>query len=671
MRRILFNLILMLWFFSPAVGLWGDQPPDEMYTRRFAFIVGSNNGGPGRMRLLFAVNDARTFKKVLEDMGGVQPEDTLFLAEPNREIFDAEMKVLAQRVARARGIFRRVEVIFYYSGHSDEENILLEGERVSYQEFRDAITGINADVRIAILDSCASGAFTQTKGVKKRSPFLIDTAYNMKGNAFMTSSSASEAAQESSRLKGSFFTHYLVAGMRGAADMNQDGRITLNEAYQFAFDQTLEQTERTVSGPQHPNYNIQMSGTGDVVITEIRQSEAVLVLKRNISDKIYIHNRQKVLVMKLEKPAGRDIAIGLETGVYRLINISGNKVWGATVSLNNGKRCELDQAQFEKIDKIPTIARGNPEPPLEEYLSRNYRKRFQLEIFGGFSALRPEDLNQRAVFDESYFKFYHDDYFAYKRSTGEISFFTMTNEGGSLRTIKNAIPLGLRLKYALTDWLGLSVGFSYFSRGETSWVKDNYTIAVGGGTPIIYSVNHSPYTLSAWGYFPHIGIHFSKNLTRAVKAEALVAAGPILAGCKFAGVYQAMSMSDQEVPLDDSELQAQDLEEKGSGVGLALYASARLNLDVTRSFGLFWEVGYSLQRVGKIEGPGRAITMEKTETWSGEWGIKERIDQRNWGTLHCIWPSNYWFEDKILLKARGFTLDLSGAQARMGVYYRF
>jgi len=74
----------------------------------------------------------------------------------------------------------------------------------------------------------------------------------MKGYAFMTSSSASEAAQESSRLKRSFFTHNLISGMRGAADMNQDGRITLNEAYQFAFDGTLTQTEKTLAGPSTP-----------------------------------------------------------------------------------------------------------------------------------------------------------------------------------------------------------------------------------------------------------------------------------------------------------------------------------------------------------------------------------------------------------------------------------
>ena len=44
-----------------------------------------------------------------------------------------------------------------------------------------------------------------------------------------------EAAQESDRICASYFTHYLVSGFRGAADLSGDGKVTLNEAYQFAF----------------------------------------------------------------------------------------------------------------------------------------------------------------------------------------------------------------------------------------------------------------------------------------------------------------------------------------------------------------------------------------------------------------------------------------------------
>src|SRR4029453_1016686 len=102
----------------------------------------------------------------------------------------------------------------YFSGHADEQGLMLGRELMPYRDLRAAVSAIGADVGITILDACASGAITP-------------------------SSSEDEAAQESERLRGSFFTHALLSGLRGAADVSDDGKVTLNEAYQFAFQETL------------------------------------------------------------------------------------------------------------------------------------------------------------------------------------------------------------------------------------------------------------------------------------------------------------------------------------------------------------------------------------------------------------------------------------------------
>ena len=398
MRLALANLVVLFVLLCSSPGTGYGEPQNEMYIRRFAFIVGANRGGAGRVTLNYAVEDARSIKKVLEDMGGVMAGDTRFLSEPNRETFFREMSALSGDIERSRSTFRRIEVIFYYSGHSDEENILLGGERLSYGEFKDAIMALKVDVRIAILDSCASGAMTLPKGVIKKSPFLMDTAYDMKGYAFMTSSSANEAAQESSRLKRSYFTHNLISGMRGAADMNQDGRITLNEAYQFAFDGTLTQTEKTMAGPQHPSYHIQMSGTGDVVITEIWKSSAVLVLGKDIAGSIYIHNRDNVLLVELKKTGGREISVGLDAGSYRIMNIDDADVWECRVVLESERSLAVGRDRFVKVDRIPTSKRGDLDslqPP-----ASSASRRWRIEVFSGFMAVNPDDLNLRAGFDQ-------------------------------------------------------------------------------------------------------------------------------------------------------------------------------------------------------------------------------------------------------------------------------
>ena len=326
---------------------------DGLYARRLALLVGANKGGPDRAVLRYAVADARAVGKVLEDMGGVLIGDGRYLEDPDKAALLEAIRSLAADVERARRTSRRVEVIFYYSGHSDEESLFLGEEKVSYAELKDLINTLAADVRIAILDSCASGALTLPKGVIKRPPFLMDTAYDMKGYAFVASSSASEAAQESGRLGRSFFTHNLVSGMRGAADMNLDGRITLNEAYQFAFDGTLVQTERTMAGAQHPSRHIQMSGTGDVVFTEIRKSAAVLVLDVSFAGRVFVHDAAGALLVELNKPAGREVAIGLDAGGYRIFVVGEAGAREARAKLEDGKSVVLGRDDFAKVAPRP------------------------------------------------------------------------------------------------------------------------------------------------------------------------------------------------------------------------------------------------------------------------------------------------------------------------------
>ena len=129
----------------------------------------------------------------------------------------------------------------------------------------------------ALKSGRASGAITRLKGGRLSPAFLSDESVQVQGYAFLTSSSEDEAAQEAEHLKGSFFTHALLTGLRGAADVSGDGRVTLGEAYQFAFAETLTQTAATEAGAQHTAYDIKMAGTGDVVLTDVRQTSASLV----------------------------------------------------------------------------------------------------------------------------------------------------------------------------------------------------------------------------------------------------------------------------------------------------------------------------------------------------------------------------------------------------------
>ncbi|MBN1940325.1 MAG: caspase family protein [Candidatus Aminicenantes bacterium] len=372
------GMLFLAGWLGLSAGLPAVQNEPASGIRRFAVIVGANHGGSDRVRLRYAVSDARTINRILQDLGGVAPEDALLLLDPKAGDFMSGMKSFRSRVEEAKSGHRRIEVVFYYSGHSDETRLLLNEETIPYETLRETINGIPADVRIAILDSCASGAFTRLKGGKKKPSFLLDEAYDMKGYAFLTSSSATEASQESDLLRSSFFTHYLSSGLRGAADLNGDGRVTLQEAYQFAFNETLAGTTGTLNGPQHPNYDIEMSGAGDVVMTDIRTASAVLALAGDVAGRIFIHDKAGRLVLEASKSGADDrtVSLGLAAGDYRVVRITDGRIFEAEAGLKSGGEKTLAAGDFSPSKKKYTTPRGDRASNIrEETRSRTFGRR--------------------------------------------------------------------------------------------------------------------------------------------------------------------------------------------------------------------------------------------------------------------------------------------------------
>lgn len=334
----------------------------EVSLRRIAILVGANDGGTEREPLRYAVSDALALREVFTTIGGIAEADCLLQMNPDKEELLRALARVESLAAATNSASQRVEVIFYYSGHSDVEGLLLGGEHLLYKTLRSRLERIPAAVRIAILDSCFSGAFTRLKGGTKQMPFMTETGYDMKGYAFLSSSSSNEASQESDRLQGSFFTHSLVAGLRGAADHNEDERVTLNELYQFAYNETLSRTEKTFAGPQHPNYSIQMSGTGDVVITQIRSGGSVLVLSETLAGRISIRDSQARLVTEIQKEGGRHTNLVLRPESYTILYEAGGTLFQAKVNLDYGSTQQLVQNDFKVVAYEHTRLRGDETP---------------------------------------------------------------------------------------------------------------------------------------------------------------------------------------------------------------------------------------------------------------------------------------------------------------------
>jgi hypothetical protein len=239
---------------------------------RFAVLIGNNVGAADEARLRFAEQDAVKVQDVLRDLGQFRPENLLLLrgegAETVRSALITVNQRLRNRLAEGRG---EILLFVYYSGHADAEALHLGGTRLPVRELRELVGGSAATIRLLVMDACRSGSLTVAKGGTRAPPLSIQIEPTLAGEGalFLASSSINEDAQESDELRGSFFTHYLTTGLVGAADADRDGRVTVAEAYRFAYDETLRASSRTLAGLQHPTFRYQWSGQGDLVLTDL------------------------------------------------------------------------------------------------------------------------------------------------------------------------------------------------------------------------------------------------------------------------------------------------------------------------------------------------------------------------------------------------------------------
>lgn len=341
-----------------VVVAWAAAAESPVPLRRFAMVAGSNDGGEKLVRLKYAETDARSFAAVLQDLGGVRAQDMVLTLSPDLARFEDALGRVRQLVKSPREMDERRELVIYYSGHSDDDGIILGRDRFSWEDLRREINDIPADVKVAILDSCSSGSLTRAKGGVARPAFLFDASSDMTGHAYLTSASAEEAAQESDRIGASFFTHYLISGLRGAADTVGDGMVTLNEAYAYAFQETLASTEKTEYGPQHAAYDISLTGSGDLVLTDLRSSAAGLTVAEDVAGRLYFRDEQGTLAVELNKAEGQKVELGLAPGVYSIVLDKKGARLAADVRVTTRKRGYLSLSMMRPIALDRAIARG-------------------------------------------------------------------------------------------------------------------------------------------------------------------------------------------------------------------------------------------------------------------------------------------------------------------------
>ena len=286
----------------------------------YAIVVGSNTGGPGQTDLRYAEDDARKMAQVLTELGGYQPAQVDVVVHPTPDQLRERLNELEAHVAADAAAGRQARVFFYYSGHARAQAIDLGSAELPLTELRERLFKLPATLTIVVLDACQSGAFSRVKGAAPAADFSFSSRQHLDaaGIAVLASSSGSELSQESEQLRGSYFTHNLLVGLRGAGDANNDGQVTIDEAYRYAYNQTLLATAETAVGGQHVTFEADLKGHGEVPLSFPRAASAAIVLPPAMQGKALV-SRARVVVAEIYKAKGAPVRIALAPGEYDVL----------------------------------------------------------------------------------------------------------------------------------------------------------------------------------------------------------------------------------------------------------------------------------------------------------------------------------------------------------------
>ncbi|HEU4406275.1 MAG TPA: caspase family protein [Polyangiaceae bacterium] len=322
----------------------GAAEPPPRPLRRIAVVAGANDPPPGRQPLRYAHDDARLMADTLERVGRFGKQDVHVLLEPR----PADLLAALERAGReAQAAGGESLLVFYYSGHSDGQQVYPHGEALALADLRDRVAKAGARVRVAILDTCRGGGWTQTKGLTVGPPLDAADLMNVaaEGTALLASSSGLESAHEASSVKGSFFTHHVAAGLLGAADKSGDGNVTLQEVFEYAQQRTVRDSARMAATAQHPSFDLQLRGRQDVALSQLAASPSALEVAQTNALEI-IHLGSGVTVA--ETPAGqRRLRLALVPGRYLVRRVAEGRVYSKEVEVRPGAPATLDEGQLE------------------------------------------------------------------------------------------------------------------------------------------------------------------------------------------------------------------------------------------------------------------------------------------------------------------------------------
>lgn len=140
-------------------------------------------------------------------------------------------------------------VLFYFSGHGLQGAFLpvdYDGidNRLEHYQIRDALIATRAKHKLVLADACHSGSLLAARVPVHETLKRYYEAFDQStgGTALLLSSKSEEYSLEDGGLRSGIFSHFLIRGLKGEADMNGDKLVTIVELFGYVHEQVRRYT---------------------------------------------------------------------------------------------------------------------------------------------------------------------------------------------------------------------------------------------------------------------------------------------------------------------------------------------------------------------------------------------------------------------------------------------
>jgi uncharacterized caspase-like protein len=355
-------------FVAWCVGLsLPSHAADENSGRRIAILIGANNGGPSRQSLKYAHTDAHRLADALRDVSGFSSDNVTALEDPDPAAVLTAMDALNARPESPPTLF-----VFYFSGHASADALFTNGHALAISEIRERLERSGATLKLGIVDSCSGGGWTRAKGLTAADPHLVpvNRLLTSEGTALLSSSSGLEKAHEADALKGSLFTHHLVAAMRGAA-AQPNGEVTLQGAFKYAEQRTVRDSALFAQEAQHPSYALNMRGRQDVLLAQIPTAGARLEVTQAEGPIQLIELPGGTPILELP-PGRRRVKLAVPSGTYLLKRAGDDGVAAREVTVGPGGVVDIEEATLTLVGDSKVAMKSTDDEIRKFELSSGY-----------------------------------------------------------------------------------------------------------------------------------------------------------------------------------------------------------------------------------------------------------------------------------------------------------